>query len=396
MRRLFLKDCAPGDVVEDVYVVTGKQFSATTTGKYFIKAFVSDRTAQVTARIWNATREMFNALPESGFVRVRARVENYQNNLQVIIEQVWPAKDGGFDVSDLMPHTSKDIDAMCQRLFEICGSVQNRHIAALLQAYLDDEELMNNFCKAPAAMNFHHAFVGGLLEHTLNAIEVADAVVRFYPGLSRDLVIAGIFLHDIAKTWELTYDCAFGYSDAGQLVGHIVKSAIWVEQKAKAAEQTLGEKFPQNLIDVLQHIILSHHGLPEFGSPRTPSTPEAIFVHEIENLDAKLMMALSATRGNGTSPEGNWTEYMKAFGGKLYRPDVSAEIEVVIEQEAKAEGAPIGVLGGGVRAPLQNRGHESNAKGHKDNDGRVDGAASAIKLVINNPLFEANPPRRGK
>src|SRR5256885_12977344 len=100
MRRLFLKDCAPGDVVEDVYVVTGKQFSATTTGKYFIKAFVSDRTAQVTARIWNATREMFNALPESGFVRVRARVENYQNNLQVIIEQVWPAKEG-FDVSYL-------------------------------------------------------------------------------------------------------------------------------------------------------------------------------------------------------------------------------------------------------------------------------------------------------
>src|SRR6476620_8674073 len=102
MRRLFLRDCAPGDVVEDVYVVTNKQFSATATGKYFIKAFVSDRTAQVTARIWNATREMFNALPESGFVRVRARVENYQNNLQVIIEQVWSAKDSTFEVADLM------------------------------------------------------------------------------------------------------------------------------------------------------------------------------------------------------------------------------------------------------------------------------------------------------
>jgi 3'-5' exoribonuclease len=193
-----------------------------------------------------------------------------------------------------------------------------------MQAYLDDDNLMSRFCKAPAAMSFHHAFLGGLLEHTLNAIEVADAIVKFYPGLNRDLLIAGIFLHDIAKTWELCYDCAFGYTDGGQLIGHIVKSAMWVDEKARVASQTLGEKIPQNLIDVLQHIILSHHGETEFGSPKTPATPEAIAVHTIENLDAKLMIALSATRGEGSNGgEGNWTEYMKAFGGRLYRPDVA-------------------------------------------------------------------------
>src|SRR5204862_4849990 len=181
-------------------------------------------------------------------------------------EQTWPAKGGGFDVADLIPHTEKDVDQMCQRLFEICQSIQNRHLNALVQAYLDDEELMNSFCKAPAAMNFHHAFIGGLLEHTLNAMQVADAVVKFYPGLSRDLVLAGIFLHDIAKTWELSYECAFAYTDGGQLVGHIVKSALWVEEKAADAEKVLGEKIPRELIDVLQHIILSHHGLPEHGA----------------------------------------------------------------------------------------------------------------------------------
>src|SRR4051794_2767282 len=202
MRRLFLKDCVSGDTVEDVYVITGKQFSATQTGKFFIKCFVSDRSSQVTARMWNATRDTFNNLPESGFIRVRGRVENYQNNLQFIIEQLWPAKDGSFAVDDLMPHTSKDVESMCRRITEVLQSIQNRHVAALVQAYLDDEQLMKNFCRAPAAMSFHHAFVGGLLEHTLNAIEVADAVVKFYPGLNRDLVIAGIFLHDIAKTWE--------------------------------------------------------------------------------------------------------------------------------------------------------------------------------------------------
>jgi 3'-5' exoribonuclease len=362
MRRTYLRDCVPGDVMEDVYVITGKQLSATTTGKFFIKAFIGDRTCQVTARMWNATREIFNSIPESGFLKIRGRMENYQNNLQFIIEQLWPAKDGTYDVSDLMPHTQRDIDQMCQQLFELCGSIQNRHLAALIQAYLDDEELMNSFCKAPAAMNFHHAYIGGLLEHTLNAMQVADSVVRFYPGLNRDLILAGIFLHDIAKTWELNYDCAFSYTDGGQLVGHIVKSAIWVEHKAKVAEQIIGEAIPQPLIDVLQHIIISHHGTPEFGSVKCPSTPEAIVVHTIENMDAKLMMALSATRNpdGNTGGEGNWTEYMKAFGGRLYRPDVAPE-----DVDSDSNGH-----GNGARRKL------------------------APKVVINNPLFESIPEKR--
>ena len=342
MRRTYLRDCAPGDIVEDVFVLTNKQLSAASNGKPFLKAFLSDRTAQVTARMWNATKPIFAALPDSGFVRVRGRVENYQNNLQFIIEQVWPAKDGTFDIADLIPHTGKDIPQMCRRLREVVESVQNRHLSALLSAYLDDKRLMDSFCKAPAAMSFHHAFLGGLLEHTLSVVEVADCICRFYPGLNRDLVVAGLFLHDIAKTWELTYDCAFGYSDGGHLVGHIVKSAIWVEQKRREAEKILGEQIPQELIDVLQHIIISHHGdvARAFGSAKTPCTPEAMMVSFIDDMDAKLTIALSATRGEGArGAEGNWTEYMKALGGKLYRPDV-APADAAVTDEAEPEPTP--------------------------------------------------------
>ncbi|HEX3355792.1 MAG TPA: HD domain-containing protein [Tepidisphaeraceae bacterium] len=356
MRRLYLKDCVSGDTVEDVFVITGKQFSATSNGKFFIKAFVSDRSAQVTARMWNATRDTFNNLPESGFIKIRGHVENYQNNLQFIIEQCWSAKEGTYEIGDLVPHTEKNIDEMCARLTELLGSIQNRHLAAIVQTYLDDHELMEKFCKAPAAMSFHHAFLGGLLEHTLNAMEVADACVKFYPGLNRDLILAGIFLHDIAKTWELSYDCSFGYTDGGQLIGHIVKAAIWVEEKARRAEQTLGEKIPQNLIDVLQHIILSHHGEMEFGSPKTPATPEALFVHTIENLDAKLMIAVAATRGDtNTGSEGNWTEYIKAFGGRMYRPDVAPP--------DAPEGQPLDTPA-------------------------ADQSSPTMKIQLNNPLFE--------
>jgi 3'-5' exoribonuclease len=378
MRRLFLRDCAPGDVVEDVFTVTNKQLAATATGKHYIKLFCSDRTGQMTARIWNATREMFASMPDSGFLRVRGRIENYQNNLQLIIEQMWAAKEGSFDIADLMPHTEKDVDQMAAKVKEICGTFRNKHLAALVKAYLDDGELWANFCRAPAAMNFHHAFIGGLLEHTLNAMEVADAVCKFYPKLNRDLVVSGIFLHDLAKTWELSYSSAFSYTDGGQLVGHIVKGAMWVEKKAEEAEKTLGEKIPRELIDVVQHIILSHHGEPEFGAARVPSTPEAIAVHVLENLDAKLMMALQLTRGEGVASEANWTEWQKAFNGRLYRPDVAiGELVVVEKMQAVAEAGPPAEVPTLIKDAV-----------------KAEEGLPAGKMVINNPLFESAPGKK--
>lgn len=327
MRKTYLKDSRAGDIVDDVFVITQAQLASTTTGKFYIKAFVADRTTQITARIWNATREMFDALPDPGFIKLRGRIENYQNNLQLIIDQLWAAPAGSFDTADLIPHTTRNIDEMMAQVIELCQSVQNRHLAALLQAYLDDQQLMDNFRRSPAAMSFHHAYIGGLLEHTLSAMRVAEAVVPFYPKLNRDLVLAGIFLHDLAKTWELRYDCAFDYSDGGRLVGHVVKGAIWLEEKAAQAAKLLGEPIPRALIDVLQHIILSHHGQTnlDFGSARNPSTPEAIAVHMIENLDAKMMMSLHYCRDDNASASGNWTEYLKAFDGRLYRPDVAPQ-----------------------------------------------------------------------
>lgn len=384
-------------MVEDVFVLSGKQLAMGQNNKQYIKGFLSDRSAQLVMRMWNATREIFHNIPESGFLRVRARIENYQTNLQAVVEQYWPAKDGTFDIADLLPHTARDIPQMCGRLSEVLGSLQNRHLAALVQAYLDDEKLMADFCRAPAAMSFHHAFIGGLLEHTLNAIEVADSVCRFYPGLNRDLVVAGIFLHDIAKTWELCYDCAFGYTDGGQLVGHIVKSAMWIEHKAKEAEALLGgERIPQPLIDVLQHIVLSHHGETSlgFGSARNPLTPEAIAVHYIENLDAKLMMSLGATRGEAApGAEGPWTEYMKAFSGRLYRPDV-APADAPLGQEVSTEQQPAP-----VPTPDPSSHPGPTLRLHRDpDDNDADGSPPASQatggLAITNPLFEAASPRK--
>ncbi|MBC7782985.1 MAG: hypothetical protein H7144_04025 [Burkholderiales bacterium] len=333
MRRFFLRFAAAGDLIDDVYVITNKQIAVTSSGKYYIKCFLGDKTCQCTARMWNASKEMFAQLPESGFVHVRGRLENYQGNNQIIVEFWGPPQENSYHVEDLMPTTSKDIRQMFTRVVELCESLQNRHLAAIVDAFIADDELMTNFRRAPAAMSFHHSYIGGLLEHTLNAMEVADAVAKFYPRLSRDLVVAGVFLHDLAKTWELKYATSFGYTDGGQLVGHIVKIALWIEDKAKLAAQQLGEEIPRPLIDVLQHIMLSHHGEPQFGAAKVPATPEAIAVHMIENMDAKLMMALCSTRDDESPTEGNWTEYLKAFNVRMYKPDV-APADIVEETPA--------------------------------------------------------------
>jgi 3'-5' exoribonuclease len=325
MSRKFLKDCEPGDLLEDVFVLSGKQLSTTQTGKHFIKCTIGDRTKQITARMWNASQGIFNAMPDGGFLRVAGRVENYQDNLQFIIDRFWLVEDEAREVviGDLMPQTKKDVEQMFARMLEIVRGVKNTQLLALVEAYIADATLMEQFKRSPAAMTFHHAFIGGLLEHTLNMLEVAERICPLYPNLNGDLVKVGIFLHDIAKTWELTYRAAFNYSDGGHLIGHVVKSAIWIEHKAQAAGQSLGRPLAPELINALQHIVLSHHGLPEFGAARLPSSPEAILVHLIDNIDAKMTMSLDATRGEGSAGDGAFTDFQKALGVKLYRPDTA-------------------------------------------------------------------------
>ena len=319
--RVFLADAKPPQNFDDVFVVANKQLAESRNGKAYLKALVSDRTLQVPARMWDVRPEWFEAMPE-GPVRLTGKVELYQDNLQFVIERFDLVKVEDIDLSDLLPATEKDVDAMFARVGELCRSVSNKPLRALLDAFLGDERLMGMFRRAPAAVSMHHAFLGGLLEHTLNAMEVAAAIAPFYPGLNRDLVVAGVFLHDLGKTYELRYDAAFSYTDGGNLVGHVAKGAMMVEDKARAAARTLGEPFPRRLTEVVQHIVLSHHGTREFGAAVLPQTPEAMAVHLIENLDSKLIPALAATRGRRAGA-GDWTDYNKSAGVRLYRPDVA-------------------------------------------------------------------------
>jgi len=254
-------------------------------------------------------------------MRFKGRLENYKGNLQFIIEGIMAAEAGSFEVADFLPVTKNNIDRMWSRTVEILRGIKHPDLAALVSEFLADEELMRRFRKAPAATVMHHAYIGGLLEHTLNLLEVALRVMPFYPKLSLDLVLTGLFLHDIGKSKELSYETSFAYTDDGQLLGHIVQAAMWIDKKADAAAARTGKPFPEQMRWVVQHIVLSHHGQYEFGSPKLPAVPEAVVVHYLDNLDAKTHAFISEIE-NDRDTAARWTNYNQALQSRVYKPDV--------------------------------------------------------------------------
>jgi 3'-5' exoribonuclease len=324
--RVFLADLGePPQNIAGTFAIINKQLGTTRESrKYFLKCLIGDKTAQLPARMWTIDEATYSALPTDGFVSLEAQTQAYQGELQLIVSRIEPAEPTPEQMRDLLPASQRPVEEMFAELRAILGTLRHPAMVALAKAYLDDEFLMSQFRQAPAAKSMHHAYLGGLLEHTLSLLNLAAAVCPLYPKINRDLVVMGLFLHDLGKTRELVYDRAFTYSDRGELIGHIVDGAIMLHDKAHQVMRESGVRLPAGAVMVLQHIIVSHHGLPEFGAAKLPSTPEAILVSQLDNLDAKTAMALAAARPDRAPAYdlgGNFTEKQWALDTKLYRPD---------------------------------------------------------------------------
>lgn len=320
--RRYVNQLQAGELVEDqVFLIDSKDLRTTNNGSLYIHCILRDKTGQLLSRIWQATEAMYEQIPEGGFLHFKGRVENYKGSMQFIIDAMRPCDTSAIDLSDFMPRTEEDIDVMFEQVKHGLRSIKNPALLKLMKQFVCDDALMARFRKAPAATQMHHAYIGGLLEHTRNVLELALLVIPRYPEVSLDLVLAGVFLHDIGKTAELVYDTSFQYSDRGQLIGHIVQCTIWIEEKVKAVEAETGEPFPVEIKNTLQHIILAHHGTYEFGSPKLPATPEAIAIHHLDNLDAKLNMYLGRIK-NDPDQASDWTEYVRGLDTKIYKKDV--------------------------------------------------------------------------
>ncbi|MEM9019740.1 MAG: HD domain-containing protein [Planctomycetota bacterium] len=317
--------------IRGVYAVQNLQLGMTKNGKPFLKMLVADKTGRTPGRMWSATEELFRGLPTDGFVYLEGQTQPYQGEMQIIVNRIEQHTPTEKELMELLPATKHDVDEMFGQVLRLLQSIEHPAIKCLVDRYMEDGELMQAFCQAPAAQTLHHAYLGGLLEHTLSLMQLADKMVGHYEHLSRDVVLMGLFLHDLGKCHELTWLEGFGYSTDGQLVGHIGRGVVLLNEKCKACEdEDLGEaavRVPTELRYVFEHIILSHHGVPEFGALKVPATPEAIFISNLDNLDAKMNMTLDAAArdklAGGADLGGDFTEKVWALGTRVYRPDPS-------------------------------------------------------------------------
>ena len=319
MAHTYINQIQAGQSIDSVFLVKDPILRSTAKGDYYIAMYVCDRTGQANGRMWQATEAVYLSLPKPGFVHIRGRSEMYQNNMQIVVNSVRVVPTEEVDLADFLARTTQDVPQMYKEVQDMLSQVKNPGLKALIAEFTEDKDRMARFCKSPAAVKMHHDYLGGLLEHTHNMLRVAISIFPLYPQIQKDLVLAAIFLHDMGKTEELACDMAFSYTDSGQLVGHIVKCAVWIQQKAEAV-RAKGQTISQETVDALCHIVLAHHGTHEFGSPKLPAMAEAFMVNYIDNLDAKMnQVNRLVEREPGDT---NWTAWQNSLQTRLYRKKV--------------------------------------------------------------------------
>ncbi len=305
-----------GDIVDLWLLVENANFKQNRAGKPFLQLTLRDRTGRIRALHWETDRRLYETIRVNDVVHVRGRVEEYQGTRQIVIDRISVVDPSQVRWEDFLPQGPADTEKRWSQLRSEVERISNYHLRALLNSFLDDRDIAQKLKRAPAGKSLHHAFPGGLLEHIVSIIELARALVRRWPELDEDLLVAGAVLHDLGKITEIRTEKGFSYSDEGQLVGHVALGLNLLEDKLKSIAD-----FPAELRMELQHLIVSHHGKTEYGALREPMTPEAIALHFLDNLDARLSAYFALARDEQESPYGEgWTNLNPLFGTRLYRP----------------------------------------------------------------------------
>ena len=318
MTRRFINELGENEALDQVFRVQSKRLRSNRNGNLYLQMDLADRTGTVNAMLWNANQQLNDSFESGDYLQVKGKTQFFSGSMQIIVSELEPVDAKTIDTADYFPLTSQKVDELLEKLRQILSGLSNPSLCQLAEAYLLDAQLVEKIQRAPAAMKNHHAYHGGLLEHIVSLLELVTRVAPHYDELDQDLLLMGAFLHDLAKVDELVYDTELGYSDEGELVGHLVMGVVTLEEKARQAAEPSGEPFPPVLLLRLKHMIVSHHGRLDYGSPKVPMTPEAIALHFLDDLDAKLQAFRQATAMDAGSNPG-WTNYVPALGRKLYR-----------------------------------------------------------------------------
>jgi 3'-5' exoribonuclease len=314
MKTPLVKDLTAEQAITGFFLVHEKEVRNTNAGKPYLRMELGDRSGTIEARMWDQFDALAKGISRDDFVKVQARVEIYRNKPQLSLQQFRLAKPEEIDLADFLPHTSYNVEDMYKQLLAYAEEIKNPWLKKLVTKILSDPQLAMRFKRAPAAKVMHHAYLGGLLEHVVGLCALAKLVAAHYRELDVDLLLAAAMLHDVGKLDELCYERSVSYTSEGQLLGHIVME---LETVTKAMDEIQG--FPPKLKAVVQHILISHHGQYEFGSPKLPMIREALAFHYMDDMDSKMAAVRAALSID--SGEEDWSAYSGALGRKFLRLD---------------------------------------------------------------------------
>ncbi len=320
MNKIFIQNLRENQTIDSLFLAQEKRVMETRNGKPYLRIRLQDKTGEIEGRVWEQANEYARHFKANDYVRVKGIITQFQGELQVNISSIHKVLPEKVDPEDFLPVGKKNVEKMLQSIREIIGSLQDPDYRALLNTFFDDETFVKQFARSPAAKSMHHAWIGGLLEHSLSLAKIAEWVTKHYVEeglpLNRDLLITGAILHDIGKIRELASMPSFEYTTEGKLIGHLVIGAEMIGNRAATIQG-----FPEKKLLQIKHLILSHHGDYAFGSPKLPMTLEAIALHFIDNLDAKLIGVYNHLRKHA-SDDSDWSPYHRIYGQMFYGPEI--------------------------------------------------------------------------
>ena len=331
--KTFLNEIKENEDVDAFFLIKEKTTGVTKTGNAYLKVKLGDRSGEMEGRIWTSVEALAESFKKDDFVHVRGKAISFQEHLQLNITHIKAVGENEILFSDFFPMTEKDVDEMFQTLIDISQQVQHQHLSQLLRLFWEDKPFLERFKMAPASKQLHHSYLGGLLEHTLSLASLVLKNISHYDGLNFDLLLTGSILHDLGKVDELSYDRSFDYSDEGRLLGHIILGIERVEGKIRQVPD-----FPKDLSIQLKHLLISHHGQYHWGSPKRPITLEAVMLHYLDNMDAKLNGIQQFLKTQ--VPDGSkWSPYHPMFEQFFYMPNLWEQVKLPNPIDQNDEGS---------------------------------------------------------
>ena len=330
MAKQYVAEIKDRDPVAAVFLVKDKIMAMAKNGKPYMNLRFMDKSGEIEAKVWDNVDLLDKQFEKDDFVQVRGKASVYMNKMQIVVSEIAKLPEEEVNLADFLPESPRDNAEMRTELAGVVAGLTNPHLRMLMESFVNDPVFLGLYCSAPAAKGMHHVYLGGLLEHSLSLVKLVKAIAPLYQGINEDLLVVGALLHDVGKIHEMSFERAFDYTDEGKLIGHIT---IGVELVGERIRQVEG--FPRELAMLLKHMLLSHHGLYEYGSPKRPKTVEATILNYLDDLDSKIN-GIQAHIAKETASSSRWTAHHRLYDRYFFKVNgmegCSDEVEQVCDE----------------------------------------------------------------